>query len=429
MIAPDVSLERPVRIGLTVAILVFGIFGLWSALAPIDSAAWAPGVVVVKSHTKVVQHLEGGIIADILAENGDRVSAGDPLLVLDDTQSLAQLGIATTQYVALKAMEARLVAERDGQSEIRFPRVLDPADAHVVDEMATQRSVFSTRLTTQAGSLEVLRQRIEQLQARLEGLMALKESKQALAASYAEEVADMKTLFDQGYADKTRLRELERNHALISGEAADLLATISSTDIEIGEARLQLLQQQNEYHRDVVAELGEARTRLRDVSERVRALEDIVDRTVVRSPETGIIDNMELHTVGAVIEPGAPIADIVPDADELIIEAKVSPVDIDRVSEGLPATIRFSTFSMGAVPTVHGRLLSVSADSVVEPQTGAAFYRARVEVSAESLKDLGDLSLVPGMPAEVFIATGSRTFLQYLFKPLSNAVARSFRED
>ena len=422
------DVNRPVRIGVIICLIVFGMFGLWSAIAPIDGAARAVGIVGVKSYKKVVQHLEGGIIKEIKIRNGDPVEVGDPIVVLDDTQSLAQLGVARTRYVALKALESRLIAERDKAKEITFSG-LTSGDSDGNDEIATQTSIFESRRRTHEGSLQVLDQRIDQLKARLEGLIALQESKNSLANSYEDELGGYQTLVDQGFSDTTRLRELERHHAQYVGEASDLTANISSTEIEIGETRLQMLQQENEFHNDVVVQLGDTRTKIRDIRERISALEDVADRTVVRSPESGVVNNLKYHTVGAVIDPGSPIADIVPVSDDLIIEARVSPLDVDRVSVGQEAIVRFSTFSFGAVPSINGRVISLSADSIADAQTGDVYYLGRIEVTEQSLADLGELSLIPGMPAEVFITTGSRTFLQYLFKPISNALARSFRED
>lgn len=422
------SMEGPKRIGLFIFFLVFGVFGLWAAFAPLDGAAYAPGSVTVRSYKKVVQHLEGGIVADILVRNGDRVEAGDPLLVLDETQSLAQLAMARGQYAALKTREARLIAERDGLDRVLYPESLSRSDPGVAAEIAAQNGIFAARKSSMENNVEILEQRIGQLQSRVEGLKALRESKELLAASYAEELADTQALLDRGFADKTRLREIERNHANFRGEAADLTANISSTEVQIGETRLEILQQERGFLNEVVSELSEVQTNLKEVTERINALEDIVRRTVVRAPDSGLVNGMQVHTIGGVIASGSAIAEIVPASDELIVEASVSPNDIDRVSEGQDATIRFSTFG-SSVPTIFGRVLSLSADSIQDENTGASYYLSRVEVTPEGMADLGELVLLPGMPAEVYINTGSRTFLQYLFKPFSNAMARSFNED
>lgn len=424
----DTSMETPRRAGLFILFLVFGVFGGWAALAPLDGAAVASGTVTVKSYSKVVQHLEGGIVGDIYVENGDHVVAQQPLLVMDDTQPRAQLGIVNSQFVALKARESRLIAEREREDVVIFADILAADEIHVGEEMAAQNQIFAARKAAMEGSIEVLEQRIEQLRTMLVGQAALKVSKETLTASFSEELSDVRELLSQGFSDKLRLRELERNVASLQGEAAELTANMASTEVQIGEARLQILQQDREFHNDVVSELGEIQTNLKDVNERIIALQDVVSRTVVRAPVDGIVNGMQFHTIGGVIGPGSPIADIVPQSEELILEAKVSIIDIDRVSVGQDATIRFSSFG-SSVPTIHGTVLSLSADSLMDQNTAAYYYLARVEVTPEGMQKLGDLVLLPGMPVEVFIATGSRTFLQYLFKPFSNVMARSFTED
>ena len=422
----DTSMEIPRRVGLTVFILVFVVFGGWAAIAPLDGAALAPGQVTVKTYKQAVQHLEGGLVGSILAQNGDVVEAGEALLEMDDTQPLAQLEIANSQLVALQAREARLLAERDELTSIAFPASL--SDANATKEVASQTSIFGTRKASREGSIEVLQQRIGQLESKLVGLAALKDSKIALAASFADELKDTRALLDEGFSDKARLRSVERNLASYQGEAADLSATIASTEVQIGETRLQILQLNREFQNEVVNELGEVQTRLKDSQERSTAFQDIVSRTIVRAPVAGVINGMQIHTDGGVIGPGTVIAEIVPLTEELILEVQVSPLDIDRVYEGQEAMIRFSSFG-NRTPTIFGSLLSLSADAIQDPNTGMTYYLARVEVSPEGMADLGDLELLPGMPAEVFIATGSRTLLQYLFKPFSNAMARSFIED
>ena len=426
--SPETSMEMPKRVGMLIFFLVFGVFGVWASVAPLDGAAVAPGVVTVKSYKKIVQHLEGGIVSEILARSGDLVSEGQALLVMNDTQSLAQLEIANSQLVALTAIESRLLAERDDLDRVSFPEFLTRSNVNAQSEIESQIQIFNARKASREGQVEVLEQRIEQLQTRAVGLTALKTSKEEQAGFYEEELVDVRELLSQGFADKLRLRDLERNASRLRGEAAELTANIASTAVEIGEARLQIIQLGREFLNEVVSNLGETQTALKDARERVTALQDIVSRTVVRAPVAGIVNGMQVHTVGGVIGPGTAIAEIVPQSDELIIEASVSPTDIDRVAEGQEATIRFSAFS-SATPTIFGRVLSLSADSQTDPNTNASYYLARIEVSPEGMADLGNLVLLPGMPAEVFIASGSRTLVQYLFKPFSNALARSFTED
>ena len=424
----NTSMEGSKRIGLTLLFLVFGVFGFWSAFAPLDGAAFAPGSVTVKSYKKIVQHLEGGIVAEILARDGDLVPAGQALLVLDDTQPKASLEIVTSQYVALKMREARLIAERDGLRSVEYPTELSISEAGAQQEITAQNEIFTARRNAFEGRIGILEQRVDQLQKQVVGMEAQRETKDLLAQSFAEELADTQSLLNQGFSEKTRLRQAERNYASYSGEAAELTANIAATQVQVGETELQILQQKSEFQNEVVTELSEVQTTLKDTSERLTALRDVVRRTTIVAPDTGVVNGMQIHTIGGVIGPGAPIAEIVPESDELIVQASVNPIDVDRVSEGQEARIRFSTFGNRA-PTIFGTLMTLSADAIVNEATGNSYYLARIEVNPESVVELGDMALMPGMPAEVYINTGSRTLLQYLFKPLSNAVSRSFNED
>ena len=426
--AVDTSITMPLRAGFLLVLLVFGVFGGWSAIAPLDGAAVASGTVTVRSYSSVVQHLEGGIIGDIYVENGDVVIAKQPLLKIDDTQSLAELEIANSQRVSFLVREARLTAERDGAEFVTYPSELDTSDPRVQEEIAAQNGVFQSRKASKENSIEILQQRIEQLSSQVNGYTALRLSKEQLAASYAEELKDTRELLAQGFSDKTRLRELERNLANYEGEAAELTATISSTEVQIGETRLQINQEERVFQNEVAELLGETQTNLNDNQERINALTDVVQRTVVRAPEDGVVTGMQFHTIGGVITSATTIASIVPQGKELIVEARVSPIDIDRVALNQDATIRFSTFG-STVPTIYGHVINLSADSFLDEVLGTTYYLARVEVTPDGMEELGELELMPGMPAEVFISTGSRTFLQYLFKPFSNAIARSFNED
>jgi len=425
----DADLNVHKRFGLIVFFLLFGFGGIWATTAPIDGAAIASGQVTVKSYSKVVQHLEGGIIKDIFVEDGAFVEANEPILEIDNTQSSTDLEAQNQRLFSLRALEIRLEAERDGLDNLIYPPSFNSMGRQGEEEMAVQIEIFNARRSANNGSVELLEQRIEQLQSQITGYQGLQASREKLTASYTEELADIRELLSQGFSDKNRVRGLERNISTSEGEVAELTASIASTEVAIGEAKLQILQERKEFHNAVVSELRDVQADINVGVEIAIALEDIVSRTVVRAPDSGIINGLQVHTIAGVIAPGMRILDIVPQEDELIIESRVSPVDIDRVAVGQEATIRFSSFGMGTAPSIYGKVTSVSADSIIDESTGTLHYLARVEVSQESLEGLGDLSLVPGMPADVFIATGSRTFLQYVFKPLTNSIARGLRED
>lgn len=421
--------ESARRTGLIAAFLVFGVFGIWAATAPIDGASYAPGTVTARSNNKIVQHLEGGIIREILVENGDRVEAGDVLLRLDATQSRAQLGMVNVQIAALEAMEARLLAERDGLDQIKFDTGIEEASQTQLAEMLSQREVFEARREARQGRIEVLQQRVNQLESQLEGMINMQESRQILVESYRQELDEVRGLLADGFSDTNRLRSVEREYNSLLGEVAELDSNITSTEIRISETREEIEQVQREFLSEVVTQLGETRSQLEDLRERRVALRDVVDRKDVLAPDAGIVNGMDIHTIGAVIAPGDPIGEIVPFGDELIIEARVSPTDIDRVAVNQEASVRFPALSAQTTPRLTGTVIALSADTFQDQQSGSTYYRARVRVNPDDLDQLSSTPLVPGMPADVLINSGARTLLQYLLKPLTAAVSRSFIED
>ena len=424
----DTDLKTHRRSGLFIFVALFGFGGVWSATAPIEGAAVASGRVTSRSYSKVVQHLEGGIINNIYVENGAKVDLGDPILEIDSTQPRSQLEIINSQLLSSRALEIRLSAERDRTDTLSYPSTFLQSSARAREEATSQIEIFNARKSALGGEIEVLEQRVEQLQSQIIGFRGLQLSKERLSKSFNEELQDVGELLSQGFSDKNRLRAIERNVATLGGDVAELAANIAGSEVAIGETQLQILQQRRTFQNQVVSELRDVQVSISDNLERANALEDIVSRTLVRATESGVVTGLQVHTIGGVISPGMRIVDIVPEEDELIVEARVSPTDIDRVAVGQDAIIRFSTFGNGSVPAIYGRVINLSADSFVDEAVGA-YYQARVEVTPEGLNDLGDLTLISGMPADVFIATGARTFLQYLFKPFTNAMARGLRED
>lgn len=423
--------ERPIRnIGLAVLAVTFGILGTWGYLAPIDSAALAPGSVTVKSHSKTVQHLDGGIVKELIAKDGDIVKEGDILLKLDGTEVKAQLEILRGQLITLSSQMARLVAERDQQPSITFPDNLhDLSDPRTVEARQIENQIFQSRKNSYEGEISVLKQRISQLTSKIEGLKGQRSSKQELMASYKEEATDLKEMLAQGFADKQRLRDIERNHAMVTGDISSLTSDIASSEMQIGETKLQILQLQKKFQEEVAEKLGEVQAQLYDASQRATATADKVTRTDVKAPASGRVLGLSVHNIGGVITPGKPILDIVPQQEELIINAQVSPIDIDRVRTGLVAEVRFSAFKQALTPKVMGKVIDISADRLMDERTGNSYYQAQVELTPESYIKLRGFELVPGMPAEVFINTGERTVFEYLMQPITNSFARAFIED
>ena len=415
--------------GYIIVFLIFGVFGGWAAFAPLDSAALAPGKVVVKGNRKTIQHLEGGIIRQILVRDGQTVKKGEVLLVLDNTQSSAELQILQGQFITAKALEARLISERDGLDTIAYPTSLDLNNEQVMGAIASENQQFSVRKQALDGEVGVLTKRLGQLKEQARGLQSLISSKRGLLRSFKEEIGDNLALLEEGFVNKKQLREMQRSRGRLVGEVAEHNSSIAGLKISRGETELQILQRTKEFRADVVNQLSEVQAKVFDLKERINAIDDRVRRTNVLAPVEGMILGLAVHTEGGVIAPGTPILDIVPLIRELIIEAEVSPNDIDRVNLGLLVDIRFSSFKSSLTPVIEGVVSSISADILTNEQSGMPYYLAKIAISEKGIEALDALLLVPGMPAEVLINTGSRTLFEYLIQPASDAVARSLIED
>jgi len=424
----ETSDASPRRVGGLIILLVFGGFGLWSLLAPLDSAALAPGVVAVEGHRKTVQHFEGGIVRRILVREGERVEEGEPLVELDATQARAELGIVMGQFYSVRALADRLAAERADAASIEFSPKLDVDDERASEAILNERSIFEARREERRGKVNVLELQIEQLQAQIEGLEALVASKRSVAKLLDEEIDDLSALLDEGYVDKQRLRELQRSRSSLLGDIADHESSIAASRVRIGESRQEILQLERTFITEVADQIAEAQAQLFEIGQRRLALEDRNRRVVLRAPVAGIAFGMSTHTIGGVVKPGDTLLEIVPEDDELIINARVAPADIDRVEVGTEAEIRFSAFKN--TYTVTGTLTKVSADRLIDKESGMPYYAADVVIDRDELvQRLGEGELLPGMPAEVLIKTGERTLFQYLVTPASNMLARSMIED
>jgi epimerase transport system membrane fusion protein len=422
-------------VGLIIVLSIFGGLGAWSALAPLSSAALAPGVITVENYRKTVQHLEGGIVKTILVRDGDMVKKDQILVILEDTQPSALLEVIRGQYFISLARESRLMAQQNGWDKILYPEELleYQGDLRSKDAIQMQNQTFNVRKQAYQGEVELYQGQIEQLRAKADGLRAQKSSRDRLVNSYRSELRDFRELLKEGYADKQKVREFERNLAEKEGERGELISSFAAAELEISGTQLKILQLQKELQREVAKELSEVQAELFELRERLQSLQDTVLRTDIKAPDAGMVLGLQVHTLGAVIPPGGKILDIVPQNEKLIVEARVSPLDIDRISIGQIAEIRFSAFKSRTTPKVEGKLITVSADRLVDEESRdkEPYYLARVEITSQGLEDLAlsELKLLPGMPAEVLINTGERTLLQYLMDPLSDAVARSFIED
>ncbi len=423
--------DAPVRrLGFLILFVVFGIGGGWAALAPLDSAVYASGQVAVESYRKTVQHLEGGIVREVRVHDGEDVSAGDVLLVLDPTQTSSELEAVRSQLVAAQAQEARLIAERDDADDVVFKDSdLSTTDKRVQEARASERQIFLAGRNARRGEVDVLKNRAAELEQQIRGYNEVIASKESLAKSYANEIKDLSSLLKEGFVSNERLRDQERNLSRLQAEIADHRSSIARAKVQIGETRLQILQTTQKFKSDVASKLAEAQSRVYEARERLAALQDRFNRTEVKAPVSGMVMGLAVHTIGGVVQPGTNLLDIVPDAAKLIVETHIEPKDIDRVAVGSKAEVRFSAFSHATTPIIEGELIYVSADRLTNDRDGTPYYLGRVKLTDQGAKDLGSRELVPGMPADVLINTGSRTMLQYLLKPARNAMARSMIEE
>lgn len=424
-----ISDRKTRRLGFGIVFVTFGLFGTWAAFAPLDGAVYAPGVVTVQTYRKTVQHLEGGIVKDVLAHDGDIVKKGDPLIILDDAQLRSEYEMTRNQLIAAKAMEARLIAERDNKSVITFDQMYEPESPRGIEARAGETEVFNARRGARLGQIAVLQERIGQLNQQIKGTDSIIGTKQNLEQSYTGEIGDLNELLAQGFVDKQRMLEQQRKLDMLKSEVADHRSTITKTRLQINETQLQILQVNKDFNSDVVKQLSEIQTKAYDLQERTAALEDRLSRIIIRAPDDGMVIGMTVHTVGGVVRQATPLLDIVPSVSELIVEAQVAPQDINRIAIGKLADIRFSAFNSATTPVIEGSVTSISADRLTNEKTGQPYYLARVSVTEAGLKKLADRKLLAGMPADVLINTGERTMLQYLMQPAHNAISQSMIEE
>ncbi|HEN8713143.1 TPA: HlyD family type I secretion periplasmic adaptor subunit [Pseudomonas putida] len=417
------------RIGLTIVFVTFGIFGTWAAVAPLSNAVHGSGVVTVQNYRKTVQHLEGGIVKELLARDGDMVKQGDPLIVLDEAQLSSEYESTRNQLIVARYKEARLRAERDGLQAIP-PVTMDGTDSdRAMEALAGEQQVFKARHDALQGEISVNRERIEQMKQQIAGLNDMIRTKRNLEKSYTGEIKQLKELLAEGFVDNQRLLEQERKLDLLKTEVADHESTITKTKLQIGETELQIVQLKKKFDSDVANELSEVQAQVFDLQEKEAALRDRLSRVVIRAPESGMVLDMKVHTIGGVVSAATPLLDIVPASSELVVEAKVATKDIDRLELGKTADIRFSAFNQATTPVIEGTLIRISADSLTEERTGDPYYLVRVKVTEDGMEKLGNRKLQPGMPADVLINAGDRTMLQYLLKPARNMFAESLIEE
>lgn len=421
------------RLGFGAVIAVFGGLILWSILAPIDGAVIAGGQVVVESNRKSVQHLEGGVIGAIEVREGDLVQEGEVVARLDDTVQRSSAALIDSQLTEAYARRARLEAERDRADTLPEARGVDEIlkSGRFKEKLAGQQQLFEARRETRATQVSLLEERIVQQNERIGGLHAQISSLRDQLALINEELAGVRELHAKGYAPTTRLRELERAAKRLSGERGALSASVAEAQSIIAEARLEIERLKETGREEAITELRDVEVSISELEERRITAQDALRRTEIRTPQSGRVLALSVHTVGGVVAPGAPLMEIVPDGDRLQIMARVAPQDVDKISPGQETIVRFSAFGSRRTPEATGEVRTVSADAMTDEATGAPYYLVLVDIpEGEALSDvLRGERLVPGMPVEAFIRTGSRPAISYLLKPLTDAMARSMREE
>ena len=412
-----------------VSVLVVGVGG-WAATAVISGAVVASGSVVVDSNVKKVQHPTGGIVGELRVHDGDRVHAGEIVVRLDETVTRANLAIVTKGLGEMMARKARLESERDGLDTITFPAqlVADAGDPDRAAAMDSESKLFNLRKTARSGQKAQLRERVAQLGEEITGLAAQQNSKAKEIALIERELAGVRELWKQNLVQLTRLTALEREAARLDGERGQLVAAAAQAKGKIAETVLQILQIDQDIASDVAKELREVDGKIGELVERKVAAEDQLKRTDIRAPQDGTVFQLAVHTIGGVITAGDPIMLIVPEADNLSVEVKVNPQDIDQLQLNQKAILRFSAFNIRTTPEIEGVVTRISADTSTDQRTGQSYYTVRIAMPPEQIERLGEVKLLPGMPVEAFMQTRDRTMLSYLIKPLHDQFLRAFRE-
>ena len=428
------AIRRLELTGYALILLLFGGAGVWATTTHIAGAVIAPGTIVVQSNVKKVQHPTGGVVAKIFAHDGDRVAAGQVLIRLDDTVARATVGVVRAQLDELKARQARLMAERDEAAEISFPDELlvREAETQLAATLAGERKLFELRRTAKLGQRSQLQQRVSQAREEIRGLRAQQVGKEQELALIDTELVGVNDLYNKNLVSISRLMQLRRDKARLLGERGQYIAQIARTKGKISETELQIIQLGKDFRTEVLKGLRDAQGKIAELTERLAAAQDQLKRIDIRAPQDGVVNQLNVHTVGGVVGNGELLMEIVPRDDTLIIETKVQPRDVDQVITGADAVVRILAGEERANPDLTGKVTMISADLKRERSAAGmverAYYVVRVSLSKEEVERLGDLKLVPGMPAEAFIQTYARTPLQYLIKPLTDQMARAFRE-
>ncbi|MGE5492665.1 MAG: HlyD family type I secretion periplasmic adaptor subunit [Actinomycetota bacterium] len=429
---PDTDYRKVIRLGAGILVLGFGGFLAWACLAPLDEGIPAPGVVAVETNRKRIDHPSGGVIDRILVREGQLVKEGEDLVVLNETQARSALNATLGQWYSTLAIQARLVAERDGTAAIDFPEELRQAaarDEEVARLVKVQEGLFRSRRQALQGELRIIAESTRGLESQLASLSKLQAGREKQVALFREQLDSFQRLKKEGFVSRNYLLDIERQLAEVQSRQSEDMSNMAAVNARLSEFRMRGAQRQVEYRREVETQLTEVQRDAATLGERLAAQRDTVERLAIKAPVSGIVVDLAFHTVGGVIKPGDRILDVVPLGDQLIIEAKAGPQYIDRLHAGLPADVHFDAYSSRAErPMVRGSVDVVSADALVDQRSGASYYTLRVKVPPEETKRLGDLKLQPGMQSTVVVKTGERSLMVYLARPVLRRFTTALRE-
>ncbi len=423
------QMRRRLLIGLVLTVLLVGGLGGWGAVASISSAVIAPGLIVVDGHGKKVQHPTGGVIGEILVKGGSKVEAGDIVIRLDPTQTRAALGVVTSQQVQLEGRRARLAAERDQATNVTFPKGFIESAPDAAEIAGSEQRLYAARLSAKGGQKAQLSERIGQFRKEIEGLQSQLVAKETEVKLVTEEYERVNDMYKKQLTPITRVLTAERDVTRLQGEQGALVSNVARAKGQISETEVQIISLDQTMQSESMKELREVEARLAELAERRNAAQDQLDRIDIKAPRSGVVHELQVHTVGGVIQPAETLMTIIPSDDKLAVEVRIAPTDIDQVTIGQKATLRFSAFNQRTTPEFIGEVQQIAGDLTKEPQTGVSYYVARIAISEEHQDDVRALKLVPGMPVETFVETGSRTAISYLFKPFSDQISRAFREE
>lgn len=425
------SIRRHLMVGVVASLAMVGGAGAWASVTDLSGAVVAPGHFVVDSYVKKVQHPKGGVVGEILVGEGDEVRAGDVLMRLDATQARANLAIVTKRLNELAARLARLEAERDDLDDIAFPDWLlaDEKDPEVAAAIHSESRLFESRRDAREGQKAQLNQRIAQFEHEIAGLKAQEVAYGEGIEVLNAEISALNKLREQGIVSDQRLNGLKTQAATFGGERGEKIAFQAQSAGRITETRLQILQIDQDLRTEVGRELREVQAQIGEYVERKVAAEDELKRIDIVAPQSGVVHQLAVHTVGGVISPADPIMLIVPEGDDLALEVQIAPKDVDQIQIGHAALLRMTAFNLRTTPELTGFVSRIAADLATDERSGQSYYLVRVAVPRAEKEKLKSLALVPGMPAEVMIKTDDRTALSYLVKPLSDQILRAFRED